>query len=110
MPKNQFGQPLDRNGYSASLLFGHGPNQCYLCRQYGHAERHEVFGSANRQKSKELGLWVHLCEECHRTGERAVHRVGTVSRSLKREAQMAAQSFYGWTADKFREQFGKSYL
>lgn len=110
MAKNEFGLQLDRNGYSGSLLFGHGPCWCFLCGEHRHTERHEIFGGANRQKSKELGLWVYLCEECHRTGEQAVHRDAEVSRSLKQKAQTIAQEFYRWTVEIFRERFGKSYL
>lgn len=110
MPRNEFGMQLDRNGYCGSLLFGHDAHWCYLCGRHCRTERHEIFGGANRQKSKELGLWVHLCEECHRTGERAVHRNGEVSRSLKQKAQLIAQEFYHFTVEIFRDKFGKSYL
>ncbi len=110
MPKNEFGRPLDRNGYYGSLLFGHGPNWCYLCGGHKHTERHEIFGGVNRQKSKELGLWVNLCEECHRTGKWAAHRNAEVSHSLKQKAQYIAQEFYHWSVEIFREKFGKSYL
>lgn len=37
---------------------------CYYCGTYG-AERHEVYGGANRQNSINLGFQVDLCTKCH---------------------------------------------
>lgn len=38
---------------------------CYYCKTAG-AERHEVFGGANRQISINHGFQIDLCSECHR--------------------------------------------
>lgn len=37
---------------------------CYYCGTYS-AERHEVYGGPNRQKSIEMGFQVDLCPNCH---------------------------------------------
>lgn len=37
---------------------------CYYCGTYG-AERHEVYGGANRQNSIDFGFQVDLCPSCH---------------------------------------------
>lgn len=112
MKTNEYGVPLDRNGYAPSILqTGEG---CFLCRCCGGLDpldRHEVFGGANRAKSKRLGLWVNLCHHrCHIFGSEAVHRSADTALGLKRAAQRAAMAHYGWTEDDFRLQFDKSYL
>lgn len=38
---------------------------CYYCGAPG-AERHEVYGGANRQTSIDHGFQVDLCPDCHR--------------------------------------------
>ena len=37
---------------------------CYYCGT-PYAERHEIYGGPNRQKSIEMGFQVDLCHECH---------------------------------------------
>ena len=58
---NEYGVKLDSNGYAPSIV-QYDVDACYIC--YGCREkldRHEIYGGANRQKSKRLGLWVTLC-------------------------------------------------
>ena len=101
---------LDRNGYAESIIPDHGPEQCWLCDRNGcgKMDRHEVFGGANRQKSKALGLWVHLClDSCHLNG---VHKGGYYSYLLKSEAQRCAMKKYGWTKEQFIAEFGRNYM
>lgn len=106
--KNEYGVRLDRNGYAPSIVPGHGEYCCLLCGKNQYIERHEVFGGAYRTKSKAYGLWVHLCESCHRTGGDAVHSTGGAA--VKERAQRAAMAAYGWTVDEFRSRFGKNYV
>ena len=94
--KNEYGVRLDRNGYAPSIIPGHGEYCCLLCGKNRYIERHEVFGGAYRAKSKAYGLWVHLCESCHRTGSDAVHSTGGAA--VKERAQRAAMAAYGWTS------------
>ena len=108
MAKNEYGVKLDSNGYAPSIVPGHGEWQCYGCGRNRQLERHEIYGGAFRRKSKEYGLWVHLCPDCHREGNEAVHKTGGYS--LKAEGEIAAPTTYGWTVDEFRRRFGKNYL
>lgn len=56
----------DSNGYSPSILYTKD-GICFICGKVGDTARHEVFfGTGNRAKSKEHGLWVALCPSCHR--------------------------------------------
>ena len=101
---------LDRNGYAESIIPDHSPTDCWPCGRNGcgKMDRHEVFGGAYRQKSKALGLWVHLCHDtCHLNG---VHKNGNQAAALKSEAQRCATRKYGWTEETFIEEFGKNYL
>lgn len=101
---------LDRNGYAPSIIDGHDYCSCYLCGKNGNGklDRHEIFHGPFRTKSKALGLWVHLCHnECHING---VHKYCELDRGLKQEGQKAAMREYGWTAERFVAQFGRSYI
>ena len=134
--KNEYGIPLDRNGYVPSIIqkgrkhpgysspdgggiAGYGyygselaPCRCYLCggrEGYGvmeRMERHEPWNAANRQKSKELGLWVNLHRACHEEA----HRDAETGRQLRADAQRAAMLRYGWTREEWIRRFGKSEL
>ena len=114
---NEFGAALDRNGYAPSIMqmIPRGRTCCcYLCGKPGHAsemDRHEPWGAANRQKSKELGLWVELHHwGCHE-GPGSVHGGnGEAARQLRADAQTAAMLRYGWDREKWIEEFGKSEL
>ena len=106
--KNEYGEVLDRNGYAKSLL--QKDSRCYICGYYGHTHRHEAFGAALRQKSKRLGLWMHLCPDCHQNGPQAAHRSQQTAAWLKRKAQEAAMKRYGWDVETFIQEFGRSYL
>lgn len=101
---------LDRNGYAPSIVPGHGEFECWACGRNGcgKMDRHEIFHGPNRQKSKRLGLWVHLCHnECHLSG---VHKNGALDRELKAEGQRCAMLEYGWTKERFIKEIGKSYV
>lgn len=112
---NEFGATLDRAGYAPSILHPMQPGRCccYLCGRpanYEKMDRHEPYGGALRQKSKELGLWVELHHwGCHE-GPGSAHDSGAVARQLRADAQRAAMLRYGWDREKWIEEFGKSEL
>lgn len=108
--KNEFGAQLDRNGYAPSIIQTSGG--CYLCRGNGGGklDRHEPWGAANRQKSKEYGLWVNLCHlGCHE-GPGSVHDDAALAREQRKDAQRAAMLRYGWSREEWIARFGKSEL
>ena len=104
---NEYGQPLDRNGYAPSIISNEAV--CLNCYTTLNLQRHEVFhGMAYRQKSKKYGLWVHLCPVCHMT---KVHNSdGELDLRLKELGQETAMTVYGWSKEDFRDRFGRSYL
>lgn len=108
MPReNEYGMPLDRNGYSDSIL--QKAECCFRCgTQHGKIDRHEVyhadFGGKMRDRSKRYGLWVRLCRECHEASQS-----GEYADRLKRYAQGVAQEEYGWSKETFIKLFGRSY-
>ncbi len=112
---NEFGATLDRAGYAPSIMqqITRGrPCTCFLCGlpfDGAKYDRHEPWGAANRQKSKELGLWVNLHHDgCHE-GPGSVHGGnGAAARQLRKDAQTAAMMRYGWSREKWFEEFGKS--
>lgn len=105
--KNEYGVTLDRNGYAPSLLEWR-EGECLICGRVRPLQRHEVFhGSLYRERSKNLGCWVNICDDCHR----AIHQTATFKeRALKRLVQKAAMKHYGWSIADFRQRFGKNYL
>ena len=111
--KNEYGVPLDRNGYAPSILQD-DDDQCFICYANGYRDplnRHEVFGGAYRNKSKRLGLWCCLCHSrCHQEGLDSVHQNANTALHLKRMAQRAAMEKYGWSKEDFIREFGKNYL
>lgn len=109
MPVNEWGVKLARNGYAPSIL-DTKPHVCFLCGRTGNQERHEIFGGARRQKSKEYGLWVNLCPECHRTSPMAVHQSKTTAVRLKSMAQKIAMDKYGWSREEWLRRFYKNYI
>lgn len=104
--RNEYGEPLDSNGYAPSVM-QFDTSVCYLCgRRGGKLDRHEPWhGLALRQKSKRYGMWCMLCHDtCHLNG---AHRCPEINRKLMRDAQIKAMGFYGWTPEEFIEKFGK---
>ena len=105
---NEYGAELDRNGYAPSILNRNAVRSCQLClKSTADLQRHEVFHGANRQKSKEYGLWVDVCYACH---YRIHNGDGKLDRFLKEDSQDKAMKHYGWSADDWRKRFGKSYV
>lgn len=105
--KNEFGKELDKNGYAPSILKRH--EGCHICGRRDLAlQRHEVFhGGGNREKSKEYGLWIEVCWNCHNV----IHNGnGELDKCLKKEGEQTALIHYKWGICDFRSRFGKSYL
>jgi len=104
--KNQFGERLDRNGYAESIV---GESRsCYVCgRTDRPVQRHEVFHGYNRTKSKNLGLWISVCDLCH---GKIHHRNSEIDHWLKCRMQEIAMEHYGWSIEDFRREFGKNYI
>jgi hypothetical protein len=102
---NEYGTTLDRNGYAPTIM--QRAERCYMCGRTGVLQRHEIYGSAYRDKSKALGLWVLLCPACHYD----LHHVHAEQKMWLREhGQKRAVQRYGWSENEFRERFGRSYL
>ena len=104
--KNKYGEEMDRNGYAPSIV-GES-DKCYICgRTDRRIHRHEVYHGGNRTMSKNLGLWVNICEHCH---DQLHHHDASLDERLKREVQILAMEYYGWEADDFRREIGKNYV
>ena len=86
------------------------PSGLYETKRRDGLHRHEVFFGQNRQKSIEYGLVVFLTPEMHNMSGRGVHFNSDFDLKLKQIGQRAAMKHYGWSADEFREIFGKNYL
>lgn len=98
----------NRNGYNPSIMQTYC--SCYLCgRRDRKLDRHEIFGGANRSRSKADGLWVLLCHECH-VGPNGVHENPARLLELRKLGQLAAMERYGWSVGDFRRAYGKNYL
>ena len=103
--KNEYGENLDRNGYAPSIVGDEG--RCVVCGKRGEIQRHEVYHGPNREKSKNLGLWVPICRDCH---DKVHHKNDGLDMKLKVAMQGQAMVHYKWTVEEFRKRFGKSYI
>lgn len=112
--KNDFGEPLDRNGYAPSVC---PVDRCYFaedkytsCDGTGDLVRHEAYhndqGGVARAMSKRYGAWVTLCPLHHWH----VHNYPQLARELQKDVQRRVMEHYGWSEDDFRKHFGKNYL
>lgn len=99
---------LDRNGYGPSILQD-DLFECYRCgRSDRKLDRHEIWGNANRDKCKALGLWVMLCHDtCHLNG---VHKDASEARRFRKKAQRVAMRHYGWSTEEFIKIMGRNYI
>ena len=105
---NEWGAPLDRNGYAPSVVQA-DTSRCFMCMRSGvKLDRHEIFGNALRAKSKRMGLWVALCHEpCHLTH---AHGNAQVMDWLHRVGEQACIEKYDFTIPMFRREFYNNYL
>lgn len=90
--------------------------RCFFCGSTYRVDMHHIFGGAYRDKSTKYGLVVPLCHyECHQFGKDSIHDGFTEKARerklyLKQWGQLKAMKEQNWSEDKFREEFGKSYL
>ncbi len=89
---------------------------CAICGE-PYAERHELFGGANRQTSIELGFQVDLCRSCHRAFHQRDPEWMPIIIGFKRAAQSGYEKKLtdsGISAEKTRELWmqliGRNYL
>lgn len=82
--RNEYGLEIGKNGYAPSIMQT-DLSRCYRCgKTVGKLDRHEVFGGSNREKSKNLGLWVVLCHDSCHLGTWGVHYNAEVMKQLHR--------------------------
>ena len=85
---------------------------CWLCgRTNSQLDRHHIFGGSNRKKSERYGLVVDLCHDsCHIFGKYSAHQNKEVALRLHQYGQKEAMEKYGWTTERFIQEFGRNYL
>ena len=95
--------------------------ECFLCRllakqqgYYGELPKsglhrhHVMFGTANRKKSEQYGLWVYLCVAHHEYGPDAVHANRSVRILLCQIGQQAFERKY--SHEKYMQEFGRDWM
>lgn len=93
----------DRNGYTKSLMTTE-QGECYVCGRMCETARHEIYGGADRQASKALGMWVDVCPHCHSE----IHNNLKEYEWLRVAGQIKFEEQYGHK--KFIDVFGRNYL
>lgn len=92
----------------------HAGRACFLCGRNGTTDpldKHHIFGGTNRKKSEKYGLTVYLCHhDCHQFGPKAAHQSRETMQALHEYGQRKAMEENGWTAEEFRQIFGRNYL
>lgn len=108
MQQNEYGMPLDNNGYVESIMpINYG--ECFVCNGTKDLVRHEVFhGTANRILSKRFGLWVLICPERHAYVHQ--HPQSLYNKNMKMLGQKMAMDKYEWSKRDFINVFGRNYL
>lgn len=89
--------------------------RCFICYRYGPTEKHHIFGSYNRKKSEEDGLYVYLCHSCHNEPPNGVHFNKKRMEWLHKFGQAMYEANWAGRTDedvrqKFMERYGKNYL
>lgn len=81
--------------------------KCWACgKEYDLERHHVIFGTANRKKAEEDGLWVYLCHQCHHD----VHNKDIwEKKALQELGQQHWEETYG-DRKAFIKRYGKSYL
>ena len=82
---------------------------CVFCFNSSIEEHHIFFGVANRPKSEKYGLTIPLCNKHHTGSADCPHKNRIIDLALKCWGQSIFEKEIG-TRDKFRIEFGKSYL
>ena len=85
--------------------------RCYICGTTANLHKHHVmYGSANRKKSEEDGLWVYLCGYHHNLSNDGVHFNKQLDKTLKNHAERKWMEYYGKSEQDFIKRYGKSYI
>lgn len=94
-----------------------GFKRCYVCGTTEDLHIHEVFGGANRAKSKEWGLTVSLCGYHHNLSKSGIHFNKELDNIVKQQAERYWMMEYcddnlsdEEKIEKFIEVFGKNYI
>ncbi len=83
---------------------------CFICGCGGQLETHHIYhGNPKRKISERNGFKVRLCHECHRTGEKAVHKNEKTDSWLKGLCQKKYEKM-GHSREEFRDLIGRNYL
>ena len=86
--------------------------ECYLCHKdytAGLQHHHCLHGTGDRKKADEDGLWVWLCNDCHRK----LHDKGEHNKELQALAQrtyIKEQMKIGYPEEAAREIYFKRYM
>ena len=94
---------LDRKGYGESIMT-ENTEVCFNCKRPAENWHELQFGTADRKKSKALGLWVPLCADCHRKA----HARNDIITDFHKLAQQECDRWYG--EGTFFKVFGRNYL
>lgn len=87
--------------------------RCYLTGREDNLHEHHVFyGTGKRKLSERYGLKIWLSGEFHNLSDYGVH--GKHGRELdlkiKRDVQIEAMAYYGWSIEDFIKIFGRNYV
>lgn len=85
---------------------------CYLTGRTDNLHEHHVyFGSGNRKLSEQYGLKIWLVGNLHNLSDYGVHgKYGKeLDLKIKREVQIKAMKYYGWSVEDFIRKFGRNY-
>ena len=74
--------------------------ECYVCGTTLDLHRHHcIYGTGNRKKAEEDGLWVYLCVRHHVENKTGVHGGNkALNEELHRDAQRAFEAKFGHEA------------
>lgn len=87
--------------------------KCCLCDHMQYLEKHHcIHGNANRKLADQDGLWIWLCQFCHRIDRTAVHgpEGKLTDLKLKQDAERAWLDYYGKSIPDWIARYGKNYL
>lgn len=81
--------------------------RCYLCGSESDLEKHHcIFGTANRKKADEDGLWVYLCHRDHQ----AVHNQNIWEKKALQEIAQEKWENKNGNREAFIKRYGRSFL
>ena len=90
---------------------------CFVCGTTENIHIHEVFGGANRSKSKEDGMCIPLCGHHHNLSNAGIHFNKTLDEYVKKQAEKVWIETYADDEEtkqekisKFISRYGRNYL